>query len=1358
MPVYLSIKNPARVTEYESLGGNQKAVDALAAKGHDGVIYARDNGTRVFITFAPEQIKSATGNDGQFDAGSGNILEDRGETPPQLETHEVSMAPALATALRRWGKGRIGERELAAAIAADLETRRTRREERQAADRVRGPDWVRERLFRARRTNELNPGMVDMALWLLEQAPHLANGLGISVRQGNGELGAQGTYNTAERVVTLFVTGGNADTAVHEILHHTERMMPTEVQDGIRQEWVKQLEHAVNQVKAKLQAPAKKPAAAPAGWGSVDTGNEGDDVAEQLRALDAMLIAGRAGDADLSMAIWKGGKNIGPPLSRHLPYQLSTPSEFWAVNGARIISERAQAAGGSWVDRAVQWLRELVQRAAGLLRLRSDAPVLRGLRAVIEGQGELRRGAAMLAERRGGIHADIAGGGDIGGTGAPTDDLFAPPSWTAPENTRVDRLIYELQDGRIDLRRVQQAIRQAGQQINEPFDARLAETLFPGRVARRTESFIRREVKPLLEALVRAGVSQDELGDYLLARHAPERNATIARRNPDLPDGGAGTNSKGELMTTQAARDYIAAIAPERRAQLDELARLVDGITGGTRALLVAEGLETQATIDAWQAQWTAYAPLFKDEGEAGLPHPTGRGFNVRGGSSKAATGSTKEVRNILAHVLMQRESAITRAEKNRVGLAIYGMALSHPNPQFWTTIRPGMSGEAIGAELAAMGVDPDTAVAGMQRTPTIRGLDPITGLVTDRPNPLYKSLPGALVVRVNGADRVLMFNQDNERAMRLAQSLKNEDTLTRMDIGASAIGKATRWLAAVNTQYNPAFGLANVTRDTWGGLVNLGSTPLRGMGLKVLANVPRAMQGITRALATDERSQHEWSRLWQQFQDDGGRTGWREMWARADDRAAAIEHELKKLERIGGKLAPATVGAKVLALLDHFNLVLENAVRLAAYKEALDEGLSRPAAAKLGRELTVDFNRKGRSTRELSPLYAFFNASVQGTARIIETIKGPTGKSVVAGGLALGVLQALMLLAADYDEDDIPDFIKARSLIIPLPKKQDGKKRFISVPYPLGLHILPNTGRVLTELSLSGGKNLGKKVASGLDEIVSAFNPLGGGSIFTLHGALTTVLPTVADPVADLATNTNFAGTPIEREGFGGERDNRPGFQRAREQTQRTLTGQSYIEISRILNRWTGGTNYEAGAVSPTPEKIRYLTEVVGGGVVRELEKAIDTGHAMATGEPVKPQGIPVFGRFYGEVEADRVERSRYGANARAIDQAQAAFAAARKAGDADEAARIAARPEFAAGRAQDQVQRRLQELNRLAVRTVDDPQTMKEIDQARAEAMRVLNEALTELERAQRGPTPGERLKQGARKVIGVPEPAAP
>jgi hypothetical protein len=907
--------------------------------------------------------------------------------------------------------------------------------------------------------------------------------------------------------------------------------------------------------------------------------------------------------------------------------------------------------------------------------------------------------------------------------------------WDMPTETRLDKTIYELQDGGIDLKRVQEAIKKTGADLDERFDARLAETLYPGRVAKRSENFLKTEVRPLLQAMALLKVDMTELGDYLIARHAPERNAQIAKINPDLPDGGAGRNSEGTLMTDDAAVEYLEAIPADKLRALETLAAKVDAITAGTRNLWVSEGLETPETVRAMEQAYKHYVPLFKDEAE--FSHPQGMGFSVRGGASKRAMGSTKEVTNVLAHVLMAREAAITRAEKNRVGMALYGLALSYPNPDFWTVIRPNMSNTAIAAELNAMGVDPEMMGEGMSSAPTIRVIDPVTNTVVNRPNPAYKNMDNAVMLKVGGEDRVIVFNQRNERAMRMAGNLKNLDGLTKLELANSILGKATRYIAAVNTQYNPVFGLVNIIRDVQGATLNLTTTAIKDKKRQVLRDIPAALSGIARDLRGDA-NRSEWSDLWEQYQEDGGQTGYREMFRAADDRARAIEKELGAMDRS----TPGKAAHAVLDLMDDFNTALENAVRLSAYKAALDTGLSRKEAARLGKELTVNFNRKGRAGRELSPMYAFMNAAIQGNARLFETLRGPAAGKIVAGGLMLGAAQALMLAAAGFDDDEIPEWVKARALIIPV---DFSSKRYITIPIALGFNVIPNTGRVLTEIGLNGGKDAKAKAVSAIGEILGSLSPVGGGNIFTADGALKLIAPTVADPVIEIVANRNFAGSPIEREAM--ENDGRPGYQRARESTLRSASGQAYTGISRALNAMTMGTTWEAGAVSPSPEMVRYVARVFGGGLLGEIERVIDAGANIATGTETKSTRVPLTSRFYGEVDPAQVEQRRFFDAARKIQRIERSVKAAKKAGDDDEASRIEADNEIYQFAGQlDRVQSRLRKLNKQATETINNPAEIRDIDAARTDEMKALNDEVRAMEAERYGQTAGSRLRKVA------------
>ncbi len=74
---------------------------------------------------------------------------------------------------------------------------------------------------------------------------------------------------------------------------------------------------------------------------------------------------------------------------------------------------------------------------------------------------------------------------------------------------------------------------------------------------------------------------------------------------------------------------------------------------------------------------------------------------------------------------------------------------------------------------------------------------------------------------------------------------------------------------------------------------------------------------------------------------------------------------------------------------------------------------------------------------------------------------------------------------------------------------------------------------------------------------------------------------------------------------------------------------------ISEAVNTMSGGTKYQAGAMSPTPDQIDYLVGQVTGGVGRELSKTEQTVTALITGEDLPPHKVPLMGRFYGNAEA---------------------------------------------------------------------------------------------------------------------------
>jgi hypothetical protein len=224
------------------------------------------------------------------------------------------------------------------------------------------------------------------------------------------------------------------------------------------------------------------------------------------------------------------------------------------------------------------------------------------------------------------------------------------------------------------------------------------------------------------------------------------------------------------------------------------------------------------------------------------------------------------------------------------------------------------------------------------------------------------------------------------------------------------------------------------------------------------------------------------------------------------------------------------------------------------------------------------------------------------------------TGKKIIVGGMLIGVAQAALLAMAGFGDDEPPEFLKNKNLIIPT-----GGGDYLIVPMPLGLNVFPNVGRLMTEFMFSDKKDAGKLGASLFGVVLDAFNPLGSS------GLAQTISPTILDPLVGIATNEDAFGRPIAREDRA--TNPTPGYMRNRESSSGFSQGLSYA-----INYMTGGGAYGIGAASPTADQIDYLIGQYTGGVGREISKAARYVSSKATGEETPPYAVPILGKAYGE------------------------------------------------------------------------------------------------------------------------------
>jgi hypothetical protein len=857
-------------------------------------------------------------------------------------------------------------------------------------------------------------------------------------------------------------------------------------------------------------------------------------------------------------------------------------------------------------------------------------------------------------------------------------------TWQFPEDkiisvfgkpvTSINNLIYKFQDKNIDIKRIQKEVEKTVGEIDDNINVYQKAQLYQSKLGDRIKNFLLEELNPAIEKIKSLGLTPEDVRVYLQNRHAKERNDKmnelnkydpvkkeevvgtdgVTRMVPVLREKPWALQDRASGISTDDAKKYLDNLDPAKRKSLDQVAELFDKMIEETQDILVKSGAETPETIAAWRKNYEHYVPLFRVEEDIGGIASSGasKGFQVRGNFGKRALGSEKEVADILGSIIGQRERALMRAEKIEVGVALFGFAVKNPNPDFYLPVFAGniKNKNVLIEKLQGLGYnDAEDIVNNLMEEPKtrkigmVRNVDPNNGLplsnteesVRLKNDNLQRFADNVFVTRIDGEDAYVFFNKTDPNAQRMVRSLKNLDTEQLGEI-EGVIGKITRWFAAVNTQYNPIFGAVNLTRDVGAAMLNLSTTPLAGMQAKITAGIFPSMRGIIRVLRDERKgivgdySKDKYAQAFQEFRKEGGQTGYRDSLVRTAEQKAVIEKQLDKMEEGNHKKAFSAV----LGALTDFNDMMENSIRLSAYVVAVTpeseggKGLSNQKAAIIAKNLTVNFDSKGQLSARFNAYYAFFNASVQGTARLAQTLKGPMGKKIIAGGIGLGTVQAVMMAAAGYRDDEPPEFIKERNFIIPMP---DGK--FLSIPYPLGFNILPNIGRVTTEFVLSGGKNGGKKVANLASSFMGAVSPIGSSTFAQ------TIAPTPVDPIIALAENKDAFGRPIYREDRA--TNPTPGYMRSRESASEISKGISYF-----LNLASGGGKYSKGFLSPTADELDYLAGQVTGGVGRELIKTEQAIKAGITGEELPTYRIPLAGRFVGDVNSKAAESQRFYSN----------------------------------------------------------------------------------------------------------------
>ncbi|EOY2558681.1 LPD5 domain-containing protein, partial [Escherichia coli] len=546
---------------------------------------------------------------------------------------------------------------------------------------------------------------------------------------------------------------------------------------------------------------------------------------------------------------------------------------------------------------------------------------------------------------------------------------YSRTSSLTPEETIASRFVRQMQDKFQVLKAVQENIRKTGGKIDDSNNAYMAEELFHGKAENDLNVMKERYVQPLAKLLADYKIAQADLDEYLYARHAPERNAHIAKINPKMPDGGSGMTNAEAAEIMQRVRNS------GKQAQYDRLAGIVDDMLARRRELIREAGLEESGVVDAWQNAYRYYVPLKGQDvdGVVSLPR-TGKGFTIGGRESRQAMGRASRAQSPSTQAIQDLSESLIRNRKNEVGNAFLKLVQDNPDKDYWQVFTDDK---------------PDTMRAIAER------VDPETGEtrreVVERPVPMAMMADRYFTTKKDGKTYYIKLHDP-----RLMRAMKNMGPETSNAV-IRTLGKVNRFLATVNTSYNPEFLVSNFIRDVQTAVMNLKAEQGRSDGklkgldnlsaLAVVKDSRSAMSAVYASLRgkTLTGNGAQWQKVWKEFVEDGGKTGWFNM--------GDLEGQQKEMDRLvslaKGGWKGQSIGAwnSFLNLVEDANGAVENALRLSAYKHARDAGLSRQQAASLAKNMTVNFNRRGEQGALMNSLYMFANASIQGTANLVRTL-----------------------------------------------------------------------------------------------------------------------------------------------------------------------------------------------------------------------------------------------------------------------------------------------------------------------------------------------------------------------------------
>ena len=714
-----------------------------------------------------------------------------------------------------------------------------------------------------------------------------------------------------------------------------------------------------------------------------------------------------------------------------------------------------------------------------------------------------------------------------------------------------------------------------------------AENQMRARAAKEIESFLNKHFAPIVDQIndiitsvlkargldpknknLRIQVN-NEVRQYLIAKHGLERNAYYQATTGKMRDFSGLTALFGLPATDFALAETMAKDVVDKfeteigDATRDSLWKKINAATNKTLRHAYESGMLSRAQYDKIKDMFDFYIPLRGfDEKTAENVYQYG---NYEGNSfqpvTREAHGRTSVAFDPIAMIMNMAQSEIIQGNKNRVKQALYHFIGNRPNTLLVPRDCWYVLDKATGAFVEAY---PDIANGETWEQFEIRmqalattgdALKQTNGLNIGYrfEKPRHKN-EHYIHLKINGVEHAIYVNGNP----RLAEGVNGFDKKTN-DV-LDGIKKANRTASQLFTNYSYKFGGKNFIRDfIWAQTVMLiKESPMYNLRFarNWFANNPitigSLMKNYKNGTLDMSKENH---RLFKEFVENGGETGYVFI-DKLENQKRKIDKAIERMTEIGNtKTNVFTKAAVLLNIIQYVNECIELSSRFGTYvtsrktKDKSGNVRSITQSINDAKGITTNFNRKGaQSGRGLIGGVAnfmgswnfFYNAAVQG----VQQIKGlhnehPWRTKIVLGGwagLGFAMPYIIDIFRGDDDDDElywnIPEYERKNNICLPFGK---GK---VSMTIPLSPIIREAYAIGVTISDAMFNKSVDKdatmlsmECASLLAKALVPANPIEGldAGLTPAENMIMFATPDIADPIAEIAINKDWTGTPIE-------------------------------------------------------------------------------------------------------------------------------------------------------------------------------------------------------------------------------------